>query len=182
MMGKRRCISRQIDENDTHGFLTAHLFETVVEAVKAGHFMHAHTANIGCGLKLATKIIAPAVVGAAEHEPFVTWLNYHGQGKHLLIDVTVASVFLGAMLKHDRFNVPGYAAAEAEASKFSNDVNSRASVAGQHRLVPFALEESGRIGPHALALLHELAARGVDDGFLRAPQTWLAPRMEGSPY
>ena len=39
----------------------------------------------------------------------VTWLNFHGLGKHLLIDATVASIYVASMLKHQRFNQPGYA-------------------------------------------------------------------------
>ena len=36
------------------------------------------------------------------------------------------------------------------------------------------MEESGRFGPHhALALLRELAAKGVSDGYLRPPPSWL---------
>ena len=58
-----------------------------------------------------------------------------------------------------------------ETQKFSNEMASRASVAGIHRLpVPLAavLEESGRFGEHALRLLlREIAIhRGVDDGSL----------------
>ena len=59
----------------------------------------------------------------------------------------------------------------AETQKFSNDMASRASVAGTRRLlVPLlaVLEESGRFGEHALRLLlREIAIyRGVDDGSL----------------
>ena len=42
-----------------------------------------------------------------------------------------------------------------------------------HRLVPFAMEESGRLGRHALTLLRELAAKGVSDGHLKPPPSWL---------
>ena len=52
----------------------------------------------------------------------VTWLNFHGQGKRLLIDATVVSAGVASMLKHQRFNQPGYAVEKAEALKFSNDV------------------------------------------------------------
>ena len=104
----------------------------------------------------------------------MTWLNFHGLGKHLLIDATVASIYVASMLKHQRFNQPGYAVEQAEAHKFSNDATSRASVAGTHRLVPFAVEESGRFGDHSLRLLREIATRGVDDGFLLPPTSWLS--------
>ena len=104
----------------------------------------------------------------------VTWLNFHGRGKHLLIDATVVSVYVASMLKNQRFNQPGYAVEQAEARKFSNDVTSRASVAGTHRLVPFAVEESGRFGDHSLRLLREIATRGVDNGCLLPPSSWLS--------
>ena len=97
----------------------------------------------------------------------MTWLNFHGRGKHLLIDATVVSVYVASMLKNQRFNQPGYAVEQAEARKFSNDVTSRASVAGTHRLVPFAVEESGRFGDHSLRLLREIATRGR--------RQWLSP-------
>ena len=106
----------------------------------------------------------------------VTWLHYHGKGRHLLIDATVASVYCLAMLKPGCFDKPGLAAAKAEARKFSDDAKSASPVGGQHRLVPFAVEESGRFGRHALALLRELADRGVKDGFLKPPTSWRAPK------
>ena len=103
----------------------------------------------------------------------VTWLNFHGQGKYLvLIDATVVSAYVASMLKHQRSNQPGYAVEQAEAPKLSNDVTSRASVAGTHRLVPFAVEESGPFGDHSLRLLREIATLGADDGFLLPPSSW----------
>ena len=47
---------------------------------------------------------------------------------------------------------------------------------GHHHLVPFAMEESGRFGDHALALLREIASRGVRLGFLKPPPSWLASK------
>ena len=79
----------------------------------------------------------------------VAWLHYHGRNRHLLIDATVASVFCLAMLKPGCFDKPGLAAAKAEARKFSHDAKSVSPVGGQHRLVPFAVEEPGRFGRHA---------------------------------
>ena len=78
------------------------------------------------------------------------------------------------MLKSGSFGKPGLAAAKAEARKFSDDAKSVSPVGGQHRLVPFAVEEPGRFGRHALALLLEIADRGVKDGFLKPPSSWLA--------
>ena len=106
----------------------------------------------------------------------VAWLHYHGRNRHLLIDATVASVFCLAMLRPGCFDKPGLAAAKAEARKFSDDAKSVSPVGGQHRLVPFAVEEPGRFGKHALALLREIADRGVKDGFLKPPSSWRAPK------
>ena len=39
-------------------------------------------------------------------------------------------------------------------------------------MVPFVLEEGGRFGDHALALLSELADLGAERGQLRAPESW----------
>ena len=49
-------------------------------------------------------------------------------------------------------------------------VSSQAGQPGStgHRLVPFAVEESGRFGDHSLRLLREIATRGVDN-------EWLSP-------
>ena len=46
----------------------------------------------------------------------------------------------------------------------------------EYRLVPFAVEESGRFGDPccSLRLLREIATRGVDDGFLPPPTSWLS--------
>ena len=81
------------------------------------------------------------------------------------------------MLASGRFNTPGLAAREAENEKFKKDgASSLPTTLGPHRLVPFAIEESGRFGRHAIALLRELASRGVTDGFLKPPSSWLSAK------
>ena len=75
--------------------------------------------------------------------------------------------------------VPGYAAKQAEDKKFLAIKTSRQPISttheGPHILVPFAIEDGGRLGAHAQALLRALAtlalargrtayfARGVED-------------------
>ena len=108
----------------------------------------------------------------------ITWLDFFGpSGKHLLIDTTVATLYRKYMLASGRFNTPGLAAREAENEKFKKDgASSLPTTLGPHRLVPFAIEESGRFGRHAIALLRELASRGVTDGFLKPPSSWLSAK------
>ena len=44
---------------------------------------------------------------------------------------------------------------------------------GRHRLVPFiVLEEGGRFGDHALALLSEIAEFGAQTRKLKVPESW----------
>ena len=66
---------------------------------------------------------------------------------------------------------PGAAAHAMEATKFRND-RDRGTVTGQHRFVPFVVEEFGRMGNHAQALIAELAAWGVRTGRLSQPPSW----------
>ena len=70
-------------------------------------------------------------------------------------------------LSYRRYDTPGRVAAAAEETKFKKDRSSSLPMTTNfHRLVPFAMEESGRLGRHALTLLRELAAKGVSDGHL----------------
>ena len=70
-------------------------------------------------------------------------------------------------------STPGYAARMREKEKFDDDRKSGDSVVSRgHRLIPFVVEDGGRLGEHALALLRELAERGVREGRLRTPETW----------
>ena len=61
--------------------------------------------------------------------------------------------------------VPGYAAKLVENKKFYADKASERPVArihgGLHTLIPFAVEDGGRLGAHAQAFLHTLAERAV---------------------
>ena len=53
--------------------------------------------------------------------------------------------------------------------------SSAAAMGGRHRLVPFVLEEGGRFGDHALAILSEIADRLT----LEPRQANLRPRSPG---
>ncbi len=64
--------------------------------------------------------------------------------------------------------IPGYAAKQTEKKKFLADMTSRQPIAamhgGPHILVPFAIEDGGRLGAHAQALLRALATSALAKG------------------
>ncbi len=66
--------------------------------------------------------------------------------------------------------VPGFAAKQAEDRKFKADADSLYPVSikhgGRHRLIPFAMEDGGRIGAHGQAALRMLAEYAVAKGKL----------------
>ena len=100
----------------------------------------------------------------------VVVMEFYGPGHHLVIDASATTVFRNTVLGLVA-SIPGYAAAEREASKFTADQAAQTPISrcwgGRHTLVPFAVEEGGRMGAHALALLRQLAERGVASGHLR---------------
>ena len=63
-----------------------------------------------------------------------------------------------------------------EDAKLDEDFRSSSPVSqchgGRHRLVPLVLEEGGRFGDHALAILSEIADIGAETGKLKAPESW----------
>ena len=102
------------------------------------------------------------------------------------MDVSITGVYRNAVLA-DVSRIPGFAAAKSrEDAKLDEDFRSPSPVArchgGRHRLVPFVLEEGGRFGDHALALLAELAEQGALSGKLKAPESWScsSPRAASS--
>ena len=97
----------------------------------------------------------------------VVWLNFLGPGQHLLIDVSITGVYRDPVLD-DVSRIPGFAAKAREDAKLDEDFRSASPVSqvhgGRHRLVPFVLEEGGRFGDHALAILLEIAELGAQTG------------------
>ena len=102
-------------------------------------------------------------------------LHFLGPGQHLLIDVSITGVYRDAVLD-DVSRIPGFAAKAREDAKLDENFRSASPVSqchgGRHRLVPFVLEEGGRFGDHALALLSEIAELGARAGKLKAPESW----------
>ena len=94
-------------------------------------------------------------------------LDYHSPGRHLLLDGVVTSVYRNTRQK-ETSEIPGYAAKLVEDRKFYADKTSERPVArihgGLHTLVPFAVEDGGRLGAHAQAFLRTLAERAVSQG------------------
>jgi hypothetical protein len=97
----------------------------------------------------------------------VVVLDFFRDGQHLVIDAVVTTVYRNTVF-HQVSTIPGYAAKQAEDRKFYADKSSAEPVAsihgGPHVLVPFALEDGGRLGAHAQALLRSFAALAVDKG------------------
>ena len=75
-------------------------------------------------------------------------------------DVTVVHVGTATELPRAA-RTCGAAAARAEAAKFNRYVEDDGRVGGR-RFVPFVVEDGGRLGEHAYALLEELAGRRVE--------------------
>ena len=86
-------------------------------------------------------------------------LNHYKPGKHLLLDGVVTSVYMNTCPRYTT-TVPGYAAKQDEDKKFYADRASASpsSIAhgGPHVLVPFAIEDGGRLGAHAHVFLLEI--------------------------
>ena len=103
----------------------------------------------------------------------VVWLGYSGVGRHMVVDGSIVAVFTNSTARASS-HTPGHAAACKEDEKLSADAAAPSPVALRHRLVPAVMEEGGRLGAHFLALLRELAERGVRQGSLCPPSSWPA--------
>jgi len=91
----------------------------------------------------------------------VVALDFFANGRHLVIDAVLTTVYRNTVVLEKVATVPGYAAKQAEDKKFLADRTSTQPISGihggPHILVPFALEDGGRLGAHAHALLRALA-------------------------
>ena len=94
-------------------------------------------------------------------------LDFFADGRQLVIDAVMTSVYRNTVLEKVA-TIPGYAAKHAEDRKFLADKNSRQPIAaihgGPHILVPFAIEDGGRLGAHAHAPLRALAIAALSKG------------------
>ena len=97
----------------------------------------------------------------------VVALDFFADGRHLVIDAVMTIVYRNATLEKVA-TVPGFAAKQAEDRKFRADKTSSQPISaahgGPHILVPFAVEDGGRLGAHAQALLRALASTALANG------------------
>jgi hypothetical protein len=91
-------------------------------------------------------------------------LDFFAQDMHLVIDAVVTTMCMNTFLQKVA-SIPGYAAKQAEDRKFQADRISSHPIAtphgGPHVLVPFAMEDGGRLGAHAQALPRALAVTAI---------------------
>ena len=94
-------------------------------------------------------------------------MDFFADGKHLVIDAVMTTVYKNIVMEKVA-TVPGFAAKQAEDRKFLADMTSSQPIAtthgGPHILVTFAIEDGGRLGDHAQALLRALAASTLAKG------------------
>ena len=91
-------------------------------------------------------------------------MDFYAHGRYLLLDGVATTVYRNMRLR-ETTEVPGYAAKLVEDRKFYADKASERHVArihgGRHTLIPFAVDDGGRLGAHAHAFLHTLAEQAV---------------------
>ncbi len=94
-------------------------------------------------------------------------LDFFADGRHMVIDAVMTSVYRNTVLEKVA-TILSYAAKQLEDRKFLADKDSRQPIAviygGPHILVPFAIEDGGRLGAHAQALLRALAIAALSKG------------------
>ncbi len=110
-------------------------------------------------LEAYARLMLPVLAGD------VIVLDFFRDGQHLVLDAVVTTIYRNTVL-HQVSTVPRYAAKQDEDMKFYADRTSTdpiASIHGApHVLVPFALEDGGRLGSHAQALLRSFATLAVE--------------------
>ncbi len=101
-------------------------------------------------------------------------LDFAEGGRHLVIDGVVTIVYMNYVLSKVAA-IPGFAAKQVEDKKFKivEDSTNPLSVnhGGRHKLIPFVLEDGGRIGAHGHAALRMLAEYVVAKGKLPPPSS-----------
>ena len=105
-------------------------------------------------------------------------LDFATEGKHLIIDGSVTSLYRNCIISRVAA-APGFAAKQAEDMEFKVDADSPtpggATNQGCHTFVPFALEDGGRMGANARAALRMLAEYAVSKGRLPPSARHKAP-------
>jgi len=97
----------------------------------------------------------------------VNVLDFFAEGRHLVIDAVVTTVYRNAILR-EAASVPGYATKQVENRKFYANRTSAQPISaihgGPYIMVPFAMEDGAHLGAHALALLRALAIVALEKG------------------
>ncbi len=94
-------------------------------------------------------------------------LDFFADGRHMVIDAVMTTVYRNTVLEKVA-TVQGYSTKQAKEGKLLADRTSRQPISvvngGPHILVPFAIEDGGRLGAHAQALLRALATTALTKG------------------
>ena len=127
-----------------------------------------------CSIVLEKKGLRP---GNRTRPGDIVALNFYGLlGRHLVIDVVLCTVYRNVTLAQT-CSIPGYAAKMyygrgsevlQRQEVFTSGVQ---QVWGNHVFVPFAMEDGGTLGAHALALLKQLAEFAVSRGCFCSPDS-----------
>ena len=82
----------------------------------------------------------------------VVALDFFADDRHLVIDAVMTTLYRNTVLEKVA-TIPGYAAKQAKDMKFPADMTSLPPISAMHGcpniLVPFAIEDGGRLGAHA---------------------------------
>jgi hypothetical protein len=112
----------------------------------------------------------------------VVVLDFFAEGRHLVIDTFVTTVYINIIIQRAA-SIPGYAAKQAEDRKLLADRTFAQPIAsvhgGPHVLVPFAIEDGGRLVAHALARMRALATIALEKG--RRPCFAYRPHAPSAP-
>jgi len=109
-------------------------------------------------------------------------LDFAEGGRHLVINGVVITVYRNFVLSKVDV-IPGFEAKHVEDKNFKAGKDSlhRVSVVhgGRHKLIPFDMEDGGRIGAHGQAALHMLAEYAIAKGKLPPMSARAAPLDRG---
>jgi len=168
------CCGTGMDESH----IAQHVTQCGVSVV--GPMLHVHTALASVVQSIcreaggAVGMELPGLLDGQRRPGDVTVIGYAGVSRHLVIDVSVAHVCTTSN-QRSAWSTPGASARLVEDSKvrsYRGDCEARG-----HRFVPFVVEDGGRVGGQATALLDELAVRAA---MIPRAGSWTEVRREES--
>jgi len=111
---------------------------------------------------VTTILEMPALLaGTAERPADIACISVEGAGRHWIIDFSLVHVLSSTYIDRGRASrEAGYAARVMEDHKIKH-YHRRVEALG-HRFIPFVMEDGGRMGQHAAALLREFAVLRAD--------------------